>query len=312
MPGGPALSYVVAADAVATVERVLRHVAAQTAVDRIELVLVVPAGERDEADARLRRLPWSAVVEVDAIVPLGEARAAGVRACRAPIVFIGETHSYPGPRLAEVLLDRHREPWAAVIPAITNANPCNGLSCAAHLMFYGRWSDPRTPGPTPHVNAYNAAFKREALLGFGPELGSLLEATGPIASRLAGVGLRAATEPGVRQEHLNMNRFRPWAHEVWLAGRSIAARRVATWPAWRRVPYVLGGALIPPLMARRTLAGVDCRGFRRGTIPALALLTVLIGAGEWWGYVTGNRTPPERFAHYEVHRERYADVEPPG
>ena len=58
---------------------------------------------------------------------LPEARAAGVRAASAPIVFIGETHSYPQPGWAEALLTAFEGPWAAVVPAIGNANP-NGRS----------------------------------------------------------------------------------------------------------------------------------------------------------------------------------------
>ena len=58
------------------------------------------------------------IVPLDAVETLAPARAAGVRAASAPIVFIGETHIYPQPGWADALLAAFEEPWTAIVPAI--------------------------------------------------------------------------------------------------------------------------------------------------------------------------------------------------
>ena len=55
------------------------------------------------------------VVEHDPM-QLPAARAAGVRAAGAPVVFVGETHTYPHERWAEALIAAHEHAWTAVTP----------------------------------------------------------------------------------------------------------------------------------------------------------------------------------------------------
>ena len=62
------------------------------------------------------------VVHVPAPFSLAGARAAGVRAAAAPVVFIGETHSFPRPGMLSAMLAAFTdERCVAVVPAITNA-----------------------------------------------------------------------------------------------------------------------------------------------------------------------------------------------
>jgi hypothetical protein len=99
------LSYVVVTDTLETILDVVRAVAAQTIRDRIELVIVCPS-ERDlELDtAEIRGIGAVRVVEVGAVVPLSPPRAAGILAASCPLVFVGETHSFPAPDCLEALL----------------------------------------------------------------------------------------------------------------------------------------------------------------------------------------------------------------
>src|SRR5947207_6557785 len=101
----PALSAVLATDRFETIDDVLRTFRAQTVACQLEVVVVAPDGSDLHLDDG-----WSAgfagaqVVRVDSLVPLGAARAKGVRAARAPVVYLAETHAYPEPTTFEPLL----------------------------------------------------------------------------------------------------------------------------------------------------------------------------------------------------------------
>ena len=104
-PVVPALAVVLATDCFATVAPVVSALRRQDERGRIELVLVAPPGGLADLDER-NVAEFAAVrrVDVASIVDLAAARAAGVRAATAPLVFIGETHTYAqarvGPGLA--------------------------------------------------------------------------------------------------------------------------------------------------------------------------------------------------------------------
>ncbi|MGQ0539084.1 MAG: glycosyltransferase family 2 protein, partial [Gemmatimonadaceae bacterium] len=87
---------------------------AQTARDRLELVLVTPRRAVLQPDgAVLGAFGWHQVVEVADFGSLGPANAAGVRAARAPIVALAEDHCFPDPDWAQHLISAHEGPWAA-------------------------------------------------------------------------------------------------------------------------------------------------------------------------------------------------------
>ena len=112
---GPRLSVVLATDAYDTIRPVLSALRQQRAAEEIEPVIVLPAsaegGIRREDLDRFRHVR---IVALDVVDRLAPARAAGVRAASAPIVFIGETHTYPQAGWADALLAAFEEPWTAV------------------------------------------------------------------------------------------------------------------------------------------------------------------------------------------------------
>ena len=77
---------------------------------------------------------------MDPVNDLAPARAAGILAATAPIVFVGETHSFPDSKFAEVLLAGFSGPWTSITPAFDNANPDSAMSWAAFISDYGRWA----------------------------------------------------------------------------------------------------------------------------------------------------------------------------
>ena len=159
-----------------TVRLLMAHLCAQTARDRLEVVLVAPQTSRLQADeAELARFAAVQSVEAAVMRSTAEARAAGVRAATAPIVVFTEDHSFPEPAWAESLIRAHRGAWAAVGPAVSNANPRSVVSWANLVIEYVEWLHPASRGPTPHLPGHNSAYKRDVLLHYGAALGEWLE-----------------------------------------------------------------------------------------------------------------------------------------
>ena len=247
------MSVVLATDTFATVREVVERFRAQTIHDRLELILVVPTAEATAMSAAdLDGFAKARVVTVGAVVPLAAARAAGVRAATAPLVFLGETHSYPDPRLAEILVEAHAVPRAVVVPAFRNANPENVLSWAAFLSDYGGWAEGLPAGEPDIVPTYNAAYRRSFLTALGDRLPLALAQGEEMRADLRRVDGRAAFEPAAGMEHANIARLRPWLHQRFVVGRVLAANRSRHWPKARRLAYACAAPLVPAvLLARR-------------------------------------------------------------
>src|SRR5262245_46090250 len=169
-PDRPAISVVLSTDRYETIRPVVECLRRQTIKDRLELVIIAPSSESLGNEAEPDGLVSIRVVEASDDGRMAEARAAGVRAASAPIVVIGETHTYPHPGWAEALVGAHAGPWAIVVPGFGNANPSGPLSWAIFLLDYGRWLAGLPEGETALAPTHNSSYKRETLLELGPGL----------------------------------------------------------------------------------------------------------------------------------------------
>jgi hypothetical protein len=302
------LSFIVPADSFATIVDVAERLSAQSVAEEIELVVVCPAasqlGDYDQLG------PVRITVVEHPLLPLGEARAAGVRAAAATVVAIGETHTYPAPGWGEHLLAAHEGPWAAVVPAITNANPEGGAaSWSTFLIDYGRWAFGEEAREIDDPPSYNASFKKAHLLELGDDLGRLLEPGDELPHELRKRGHRSYYEPRARIEHLNLTRRGAWHYERFLGGRLLGSARRAHWPMARTLLYVAGSPLIPVISLARTRHALAAAG-RNGGLPAhtgtaVVLACVLFGIGELVGYVAGEGRAEADMLEYELHKVRY-------
>ncbi|HZR84103.1 MAG TPA: hypothetical protein VFD92_23605 [Candidatus Binatia bacterium] len=310
--GAPELSVVLVTDGDDTIRPVVERLHRQTARDRLEVLLVAPAGARAGVGFRdaARDFARLTVLEVESIAPLAAARAAGIRAASAPLVFVGETHTFPHPGWAAALLAAHRGPWVAVAPGFGNANPKGALSWAGFLSDYGRWVAGLPAGEIPEVPLYNASYRRSALLDLGDRLVPALSHGDELPIRLRAAGHRVYFEPTARIDHANVARPRAWLDERFASGVLIGSHRARTWSALRRVAYVAGAALIPVVLVARVLPGVR-RTARHARLPAGTLTAIVVGAivkaaGELVGYAGGRTESPEMRMHeYEVHKLAY-------
>ena len=136
----PSLGIILATDRYETIWPVIRHLQRQTIRDQLEIVMVGDASLPGGLDAaELAGFARVHVETVDFLDPISVARAAGVRAARAPLVFIGETHTYAHPTWAEALVlgtsGRQGRPHSR----LRQRQPRQPLSWAIFLLDYGQW-----------------------------------------------------------------------------------------------------------------------------------------------------------------------------
>ena len=304
------LSTVVVTDRYETIRRFVDALCEQTVSEELELVVSCPFRQALEIPHAVRRALAGVACAEAPLLPLGEARAAGVRESSAPVVAIGETHAFPAPDWAEQILQAHEGPWAVVVPSIENANPSGGAqSWSSFLIDYGEWWARRQPAEVRAMPSYNVAFKRAALLSLEPRLGELLEPGSTLAQELARRGERAYFEPQARIEHLNVARPGAWLHERYLGGRLLGAKRRARWPALRTLVYIGGSPLIPVVRLLRTRKAFATARRERQLPPrttlALVVACVVWAIGELVGYVAGRGPAESRMLEYELDKARY-------
>src|SRR5450755_4117416 len=138
----PVLSAILPTDSYETIRLVVEKLRRQTIAERIEFIVVATSSDavaevsRHESDFAAVR-----IVETRSLSPLAVPRVAGIRAARAPLIFVGETHSFLHSNAAEKLVAvMADEKWAAAVPGFENANPNSLWSWSAFLAAYGRWS----------------------------------------------------------------------------------------------------------------------------------------------------------------------------
>lgn len=303
----PLLSVILATDTLERVASVIDSLAAQTIARKTELVLVMSSPNTSARERLEERFHSLKLIDVPSMVPLGKARADGVKAARAPFVFIVETHAYPDPQLAEKLTAALSGEWSHAVPGFRNANPDTGLSWVGFLSDYGTWAETLPAGETEKGPAHNAAFRRSVLLEFGERLEHVLTFGDELYLTLRARGHRSYFEPAAVIQHVNLSRFRPFVRERYLAGALIGGYRSVRWGFLRRLVYAFGSPLIPIIILSRVQKGVRETGRSQslpaGTIPGLVLGAMVKAAGEMRGYLFGApESAEEEMTSYEVRK----------
>ena len=306
----PRLSVVIVTDGFETIRRTVRHLRAQTIAGAIELVIVVPREDQlDPEGSDLDELHSHQVVPVGDIRSLSWARAPGIRAARAPVVALAESHCYPEPEWAERLLAAHEDGWVAVGPAVFNANPRSVVSWVNLLLDYGPWLGPTPGGEMDDLPGHNSSYKKDSLLAFGDRLEAMLEAETIMHAELQAEGHRLYQEPTARTAHMNVTRTASWLGERFQTGRRFASARSHSWPLWRCAAYALGSPLIPAVRFRRLLRDLARTGMGRelrGYGYVLLVFALYVSAaGELVGYVRGSGDSMYALSRIELHKDRH-------
>ncbi len=307
----PAVSYVVVTDRFDTVRDVVRAVAAQTVRDQIELVLVCPSEAELGLESELVAGIGSVrVVEAEPLAPITVPCAAGIAAASAPLVFVGETHSFPEPDCLERLLAAHaRGNYAVVMPQLLNANAGRASSWANVFVTYRDWLPP-AGGEVTSVSTHNGCFRRDLLVAYGARLPEMLDFGSGLDAEFRAQGYGLLLEPSARLPHLNVATLGGWIADRFLVARIYADAKARSWSRVRRLLYCLAGPLIAPLIVARVLRSPQWAEHRAampsGTLPGVVFSALVIAVGEMCGYVAGSGSAPRRIAKYEIHRARYA------
>jgi len=292
-------------------ERTLTHLRSQTVSELIEIVLVVPDNVAvNEQTPDFDGFNAVKIVRVRDMTATPEARAIGIKAASAPLVALAEDHSFPEPDWAERLIAAHDGSWAAVGPAMGNANPQHALSWANLAIEYGLWMDPVTSGTAEHLPGHNSVYKRDVLLQYGNELAAMLEAESILQWDLRSRGHRLFLEAHAKTFHLNYTLLGPTLLLRFLGGRQFAAARARKWAIWKRLFYGVSSPLIPLRRAPRIINDLRRVGQLDQVAGQMAILLPMLlvcdALGEMCGYCFGTtRGMIARISDMEFRRHRF-------
>lgn len=299
----PALSVVaVTQDEVRTLRPTVTALARQSIADRIQLVIVAPTPSvrSQELGVAASMLHSIDVVAVGPIRNRGRSAAAGVPKARAPIVALTENHCYPMPDWAEALLQVHSEgPWAAVGPAVINANPESALSIAMHAVGYGSFAPDMPAEDRLELPLHNSSYVTETLLAFGDRLPDLLADERRLQRALIEAGDRLRFDPRPVKRHINEATWELLRGIAYAGGRRYGGYRCKDWSLIRRLAYAAAGPLLV-LPIWRTARGKTVRA--SGSHPS-GVSRVLMGwaaihaVGEVVSYLVGSS--PLEFRYVE-------------
>lgn len=274
----------------ASVSGVLKAFQAQTARDKMEVIVLSP-----------HERPWP---EADRVVVVGkallhEARALGVQCATAAYVVLAEDHCFPEPDWAEALLERIREGWDGVGPALRSGNPSHGWALAAFMLGYGQWVAPLSGSILP---GHNAALRRQLLIDLGESLTEKLLVGSFLMRDLQRRGARFFLEERARMRHWDCTRI-PSALLTFVAvGSGFGAQRCRNWHPLKRLAFALAAPAVAGLHWRRAF-----RHVRRVSQPRSCLIPALFLAfawslGESLGCLLGNKIVEPYVEWGEVNR----------
>ena len=307
----------VAGSGPAGIARTMRHLGAQTARRRME-VLVVAESSAGFDLAALGGGEFAAcrIVEMGPITERGAAAAIGMRAATSPtVVGLIEDHSYPEPEWAEALLSAHTAGGAGVGPAVEQREPrVGGELGELHPRRTGA-SRRRLPGgERPAALAQLGPYKRDALAPFGDRLGALLEWEGALQAELRARGHTLYLEPAARTHHNNVSAAVVHRRPEHAARAIPAAQRAERerWPAWRRMLQAAAFPLFPLLQLRHVRLPVPSsprpRGYPRPLGMPLGCSRAVRSLGSAHrrraGLLAGEDDAVARMEDYELHRAR--------
>lgn len=301
----PRVSVVLAVDELATGLEVLAALAAQTIAAQLEVVLVGPG-----LAASAARFPaFASVVCVDRpVTPLSDARAAGILAGSAPLVFVAETHGLPRPDCLEQLAAACEAGADAAMPRFRNANPATARSWASLFATYAAFTG-SDGGPVPGVSLHNGLFRRGPLAAVAAERPQGLVYGVGVSDELRRRGGRMVYVPRAEIDHLNVTRLRSLLFDRYAGARIWAGSRASLLSPAARAARILAFPVVPLLFLRAVVGTAGWRELRgerpRGTSAVLALGTVPTAVGEVLGYAAGVGSAAAQHVDLELHRRAH-------
>lgn len=309
----PSLSVILATpDRYVTIRKTIQHLLAQTIRAQLEIVIVASSRDSLQLDEpELAPFHSIQIVELGSVRSIGGANAAGIRRANAVIVALAEDHCFPDPQWAERLLVAHQGPWVAVGPGVRNANPKTAVSWADLLIGYGPWLTPSPSREMEFLPGHNTSYKRAALLEYGNQLDSMMQAETVLHWDLRRTGHRLYMEATASVAHTNFSLWSSWIPAQLYNGRLFAGTRAREKSLSWRIMFTVGAPLIPAVRLWRIWAGLPSRELRGQCFSCLHVLGIgllIDGVGQMIGYACGAGDALEKVAQYET--DRFQHVSP--
>ena len=287
------------------VRRTMRHLRAQTVPGELEVLITAPVAANVRLEpAEVTGFADVRVIEVGPVETLAAAHTVAIRQARAPVVVLGEDHSFPEPGWAAALIAAHGQGYAAVGPAMINANPGTLTSWANYIPYFSSWRPGQPAEDRDYLASHNSSYKRDLLLACGGQLEFFLGVESILQQHLRAQGHRLRFESAAQTRHVNFSRWIPLIGQCVCGGRLYGGSRASweQWPWWRRVIYVGGSPLIPLLRLRRMWPQAR---ERFAVWPPLVWGALWHAVGEALGYGGGVGNAEKRYLDYETMRTRF-------
>lgn len=288
----------------------INAIAAQTAVELIELILVDLA-PRDAPSLEIPEKLAHAYLRRPDIRRWGIARAEGARAASGTSVAFIEDHCFPEPTWAEILIEAHRSPWGGVGYAFTSANSKSYVARSSLLGRYGSFVHPAHSGRASIISGNNVSYKRDLLLSFGDQLEEVLTIDFNLQEILNKRGIPMFVESRALAAHEQFTTVKREGITGHHYCRLLAAKRVQTqnWSFARKLVHGIGSPLgSPAIRLWRLLAGL--RGRRELWPTAILALPVIVSEyffdsiGESLGYLFGVGDAEDQALRWELDAAR--------
>jgi len=282
---------------------------AQSRAKSLELVIVTSSARVQSLDPACCENFFSfQIVEVSNLKSIGQGKAAGVKAARAPLVVFSENHCRVKPDWAKALIETHgRREFAVVGPVVFNANPDSAVSWACFLPFYGPWMGHRSGKNMNHLPGNQSCYRREILLTYGQDLADALEAESLLHWDLVDKGYQLRLEPKAAVGHINPTQLYSLMEENYFGSRIFAYLRTRRQSAFRRFVYTIGSPLIPLIRLRRIFQEIREARLNIGILWRALMPTIInlcAGAvGEMAGYAIGVGEARQRLVLFETVRD---------
>jgi Glycosyl transferase family 2 len=280
---------VAAVDDYDTVAEAIRAVEDQTAVDAIEILIVLDSMDRFSPPADFaQRHHRARIVETGRPLLLNEARAIGIEHAAAEFVFLLEDHCLPTRDCLAKIIERIREGrWSVIGPAMASGNRYSVCGRAANLLTYGEWMGFERAEERRFVTGYSSAWRCESLRRLAPHLERDLAIPSRLQQRLRQAGEHLFFEPGAVMLHWEASHLLDVGHILFRQGLGMGfIRQGASTLAGKGKASLL----VPLLVLHRALRGA--RAWRRTqsgswrVLLAIPILSLVWCTGELLGYWT--------------------------
>ncbi len=286
-------------------ERSLAHLAAQTAIESMEIVIVdVSAESRTFSGADHPRVRY--VHRPD--LPLYcDGQGEILRQSRAPLVAFIEDHCYAEPQWAASILKAFGNPRVgAVNYTFTTAGADNWIGRSILMAEYGHWMKPHPGGAVRVSSSTNAAYRRELLLKAASAGDARFEVEFLIHRALQEAGHEIHVAPEATVAHESWSTLADACLANSANKRVLGASRAAqgNWGAVQRAFWAAAMPAAPALFLARLAWALRRRPALWGTfaagLPAIVPIYCWCAMGEAAGYQFGFGGSREEFRAREL------------